>query len=73
VFVVAFMAADALVTPGSRTEATTWVTTAGNVGMALGAALFGLVVDHLSPRTALLLAAGLLVAALPFLPAPRNP
>jgi predicted MFS family arabinose efflux permease len=72
VFVVAFVVADALVPPGSRTEATTWVTTAGNVGGAAGAAAFGAVVDHVSARAALLLAAVLIAGVIPVLALARR-
>lgn len=44
VFVVAFTAADALVAPERRTEASTWVSTALNAGNAAGTALAGVVV-----------------------------
>lgn len=43
IFVVAFTAADGLVAPGQRTEASTWVTTAINGGNATGTAFAGLV------------------------------
>ena len=66
-FVVAFVAADVLVTDGSRTEATTWVATAGNMGGSAGAAAAGFVVDHFSPRLALFLGAAVMVLALPAL------
>lgn len=43
IFVVAFTAADSVVAPAQRTEASTWVTTSINVGNSAGTALAGLV------------------------------
>ena len=48
-FVVAYLAADALVAPQLRTEATTWVATASNTGLAAGAALAGVVIERTGP------------------------
>jgi predicted MFS family arabinose efflux permease len=72
-FVLAFVAADDLVPPGSRTEATTWVATAANVGAALGSALFGVVVEATSARTTLLVGAALVASAIPLLAVRRRP
>ncbi len=71
-FVLGFVAADDLVPPGSRTEATTWVATAANVGAAIGAALFGVVVQATSARTTLLVGAGVVAAAIPLLLVARS-
>jgi len=60
VFVVAYLAADALVPHGGRTEATTWVNTANNTGIALGAAAAGLIVDHTDGCAALMGSAAVL-------------
>lgn len=62
IFVVAFMAADALVAPAQRTEASTWVSTSFNGGNAAGTALAGFVValGHAAPFTA---ATGLALSA----------
>ncbi len=54
IFVVAYLAADLLTAQSARTEATTWVATASNPGIALGAACAGYLVDRTSPQTALL-------------------
>lgn len=64
VFVVAYVAADQLSQPAMRTEATSWVATAFNTGVAFGAAGGGLLVDGAGPATVLLLAgAGLALSA----------
>ena len=60
VFVVAYLTADELVPAAGRTEATTWVNTANNLGLAIGAAGAGAVVDRAGTGLALL--AGGLVA-----------
>lgn len=48
-----------------RTEATTWVNTANNIGSAAGAAAAGAVVDQLGASTSLLAGALVLVSAVP--------
>lgn len=53
-FTVAYLAADSLVPASGRTEATTWVNTANNVGLALGAAAAGAVIDRVSTDGALI-------------------
>ena len=53
IFLVAYLAADLLTAQSARTEATTWVATASNPGIA-GAACAGYLVDRTSPQTALL-------------------
>ena len=53
-FVVAYLAADLLTDPDMRTEATTWVATASNLGGAAGAAAAGYVIDRTSADIALL-------------------
>ncbi|MEV0794072.1 MFS transporter [Kribbella sp. NPDC050459] len=45
-FVVAYLAADNLTPPHQRTEASTWINTANNLGSATGSALAGLIIDH---------------------------
>jgi predicted MFS family arabinose efflux permease len=45
VLIVAYLAADRFSPGAGRTEATTWVSTANNVGIALGAGLAGVVID----------------------------
>lgn len=62
VFVVAYLAADDLSPPGSRTEATTWVVTSANLGTALGAAGAGLVIERGGTAPALLAGAAVLAA-----------
>jgi len=60
VFIVAYLAADALIPHGGRTEATTWVNTANNAGIALGAAAAGVIVDHANGPAALIGSAAVL-------------
>jgi MFS family permease len=62
VYVVAFTAADGLVAPERRTEASTWVSTALNSGNAAGTALAGLLVT-LGSAAPFGLAAGLTAGA----------
>lgn len=78
VFVVAYLAADDLVPAAGRTEATTWVNTANNVGLAIGAAEAGLIIDRTGTGAALtagatvaLLTSGALVLARRQLPPTR--
>lgn len=61
-FTVAYLAADELVTHSGRTEATTWVSTANNVGNAVGAAAAGVVIDRVSADAALTAGAVVLAA-----------
>jgi hypothetical protein len=58
--VVAYLAADDLAPPGGRTEATSWVSTANNVGVALGAGGAGVLVDRGGPGSAFLAGAAVL-------------
>jgi len=51
--ITAYLAADALA-GGRGVEATTWVTTANNAGLAAGTALGGMLVDQTGPPTTLL-------------------
>lgn len=60
--IVAYLAADDLVPKDLRTEATTWVNTSCNIGVALGAAIAGIVIDNAHPGTALI--TGALILAL---------
>jgi predicted MFS family arabinose efflux permease len=53
-----YLVVDRIAPPGTVTEATTWVMTANVAGAALGAALGGLVVQHVGVRAALLVACG---------------
>ena len=48
-FVVVYLAADDVTPPYQRTEASTWINTANNLGSATGSALAGLVIDHSTP------------------------
>lgn len=66
-FVVAYVAADGLVPGHQRTEATTWVATASNLGGAVGVSGSGFLVDGVSARTTLLLAAVTLSLSVPLL------
>lgn len=69
VLVVAYLAADGLVPVSVRTEATTWVATALNVGGSLGAAAAGQLVERTSASATLLLAGAVLGLAVPVLAA----
>lgn len=62
-FIVAYLASDSLVAERHRTEAGTWVNTATNTGLAVGAAGAGVLIDRFGPTAALLVAAGLLLVA----------
>jgi MFS family permease len=59
-FIVSFLAADDLVPESGRTEATTWVSTATNAGVAFGAAGAGVISDSINPDAALLAGAAAL-------------
>jgi predicted MFS family arabinose efflux permease len=48
-FVVSYLAADAVTPPYQRTEASTWINTANNLGSSAGAALAGLAIDRTTP------------------------
>jgi predicted MFS family arabinose efflux permease len=48
-FVVSYLAADEVTPPYQRTEASTWINTANNLGSAAGAALAGLVIERTAP------------------------
>lgn len=71
-YVVAFLAADDLVTDTGRTEATTWVNTANNIGSAAGAAAAGAVVDNAGASTVMIAAAVTLGFAVPVVLASRR-
>ncbi|MGI9155333.1 MAG: MFS transporter [Marmoricola sp.] len=60
-FVVSYVASDALAPKHQRTEASTWVNTANNIGSAAGAAGAGLLVERVSAGSAFA-AGGLLLA-----------
>lgn len=59
-FVVSYLAADRLAPDGTRTEATTWVNTASNTGLSVGAAAAGIVIDRGGATGALLAGAAVL-------------
>jgi predicted MFS family arabinose efflux permease len=52
-YVVAYLAADLSSVPDMRTEATTWIATASNLGGAAGAAVARYLIDRTSAATAL--------------------
>jgi predicted MFS family arabinose efflux permease len=60
-FVVSYLAADDVTPPYQRTEASTWINTANNLGSAGGSALAGLAIDRIGPSHGFL-AAGILLA-----------
>lgn len=64
-YVIAYLTADDLAPATVRTEATTWVNTANNLGAAVGAAAAGAVIDHLAASTPLIAAAVVLATAAP--------
>lgn len=67
VFVVAYVLADRLVDDGIRTETSTWIATASNVGGALGLGAAGVLVQHASAGAAFAGGGMLLLALLPVL------
>jgi len=63
--IAGYLAADTLVDPRARTEASSWINTAVNFGAAIGSGLLGLTADSYSAGGALLvcaIAGGLLLA-----------
>ncbi|WP_432946904.1 MFS transporter [Kribbella sp. CA-253562] len=60
-FVVSYLAADDLTPPDQRTEASTWINTANNLGSAAGASLTGLLIDRAGPSYGFLAGGVLLV------------
>jgi predicted MFS family arabinose efflux permease len=62
-FVVSYLAADDLTPPHQRTEASTWINTANNLGSSAGSSLAGLAIDRTAPSHGFL-AAGVLLAVL---------
>jgi predicted MFS family arabinose efflux permease len=60
-FVVAYLAADDVTPPHQRTEASTWINTANNLGSSAGSVLAGLAIDRASPTQGFL-AGGVLLA-----------
>ncbi|WP_433023240.1 MFS transporter [Kribbella sp. CA-294648] len=62
-FVVSYLAADDLTPAHQRTEASTWINTANNLGSSAGASLAGVAIDRTAPSHGFL-AAGVLLAVL---------
>ncbi|HEY3505229.1 MAG TPA: MFS transporter [Actinocatenispora sp.] len=62
-FVVSYLAADTLAPDHQRTEASTWVNTANNIGSAIGSSVAGVLVDHVTTVAAFAAGAVLLAAA----------
>ncbi len=71
-FVVAYVLADHMVEQRMRTEATTWVSTASNLGGAAGAATAGVVVEHLDAQAAFVVGGMTLIVLLPVLVITRH-
>lgn len=71
-YVVAYVLADELVDAHVRTETSTWVATASNLGGAAGAVTAGLLIEHSSARAAFLLGGLALLALTPILAAQRH-
>lgn len=69
--IVGYLSADARTDPRVRTEASSWINTAVNLGAAFGAAVFGALTDATGPGPALAMCAGLgfviVAIAAPFL------
>jgi predicted MFS family arabinose efflux permease len=63
VLVVNYLAADRVAGPHHQAEATTWVATAGNIGLGGGATLAGLFIDRAGPTPPMLVGAGVLLGA----------
>lgn len=61
-FIVSYLASDKLVPEHQRTEASTWINTANNLGTATGSAAAGLLVDHGTTTSAFLSGAAVLGA-----------
>ncbi|MDX6263755.1 MAG: hypothetical protein QOH84_5443, partial [Kribbellaceae bacterium] len=61
-YVVSYLASDDLTPPHQRTEASTWINTANNVGSSAGSSLAGLTLDRTTPSHGFLAGAILLVA-----------
>ncbi|MEV3985317.1 MFS transporter [Nonomuraea sp. NPDC049758] len=62
--IVVYVAVDDSVSDANRTEATTWVNTANNVGVAIGAAAAGVIIEKATPGLALLAGAALVILLL---------
>ena len=60
-FVVSYLAADNVTPPHQRTEASTWINTANNLGSSAGSALAGLLIQRTTPSHGFL-AGGVLLA-----------
>jgi len=60
-FVVSYLAADNVTPPYQRTEASTWINTANNLGYSAGSALAGLLIERTTPSRGFL-AGGVLLA-----------
>lgn len=75
--IVGYLGADARTNPRVRTEASSWISTAVNLGAALGAAVFGAFTDITGPDQALVISAaiaGVIIATTaPWLLRPRRP
>ncbi len=64
-FVVSYLAVDDLTPPHQRTEASTWINTANNLGSSAGSSLAGLALDRTAPAYGFL-AAGILLVLISF-------
>lgn len=70
--VTAYVLAEGLALPTQRTEATSWVNNAINIGAGLGAAGAGFLVEHIEPTAAFLIGGAVLVPPLLLLAASRR-
>lgn len=70
--VTSYLMAEGLSHASQRTEATTWVNNAVNIGAGLGAATAGFVVENMAPRVSFLIGAAILLPPLLVLLANRR-
>lgn len=61
--ITGYIIADSIVPENSRTEASTWINTAVNLGASLAAGIAGVIIDGVGPLLPLLLAGPLVIAA----------
>ncbi len=70
--IVAYLAADRLVPIGGRTEATTWISTANNLGASAGVSVAGLIIDRSDAAGAFIAGAAVLMITVALLLATRG-
>jgi len=70
--IVAYLAADRLVPVGGRTEATTWISTANNLGASAGVSVAGLIIDRSDAAGAFIAGAAVLMITIALVLATRG-